>query len=94
MSSAENFNPSYSAMGDDWDVSIRWACQVLKVDSSTYRYKSRRHDQAGINMRVEEIWVARVRYGYLHVRVALRRVGWDVNGKKVRSILMSWTYSW
>jgi putative transposase len=30
----------------DWDVSIRRACRVFLVDTSTYRYKSRRPGQA------------------------------------------------
>lgn len=32
----------------DWNVSIRRACRVLEFDTSTYHYKSRRRDQAGI----------------------------------------------
>ncbi|SJM34858.1 Insertion element ISR1 uncharacterized 10 kDa protein A3 (modular protein) [Mesorhizobium delmotii] len=33
---------------DEWNVSIRRACRVLEFDTSTYHYKSRRRDQAGI----------------------------------------------
>ena len=36
------------AMCGDWDVSIRRACRVLEVDTSTYHYKSRRPGQAGL----------------------------------------------
>ena len=30
----------------DWGVSIRRACRVLEMDTSTYHYKSRRREQA------------------------------------------------
>jgi putative transposase len=33
-------------MRGDWDVSIRRACRVFLVDTSTYHYKSRRPGQA------------------------------------------------
>ena len=69
-----------------WDISIRRACRVLEVDTSTYHYKSRRHDQAGIEARIREICTTRVRYGYRRVHVFLRREGWDVNAKKVHRI--------
>ena len=32
----------------DWGVSIRRACRVLEMDTSTYHYKSRRRGQADI----------------------------------------------
>jgi len=39
----------------DWGVSIRRACRVLEMDTSTYHYKSRRREQAGIEARIREI---------------------------------------
>ncbi len=42
-------------MRSDWDVSIRRACRVLEVDTSTYHYKSRRREQAGLEARIREI---------------------------------------
>lgn len=35
-----------------WDVSIRRACAVLEVDTSTYHYKARRPDQAVLKGRI------------------------------------------
>jgi putative transposase len=70
----------------EWDVSIRRACGVLEVDRSTYHYKSRRRDQAGLEARVKEICATRVRYGYRRVHVLLQREGWTVNNKKTRRI--------
>ena len=57
----------------EWGVSIRRACRTLKFDTSTYHYKSRRADQAGLKARIKEICETRVRYGYRRVHVLLRR---------------------
>ena len=34
-------------------MSIRRACRVLEFDTSSYHYKSRRRDHAGIEARIE-----------------------------------------
>lgn len=73
-------------MCSDWDVSIRRACRVLEVDTSTYHYKSRRREQAGIEARIREICQTRVRYGYRRVHVLLRREGWEINMKRTHRI--------
>ncbi len=69
-----------------WGVSIRRACRVFLVDTSTYHYRSRRAGQAGLEQRIREICETRVRYGYRRVHVMLRREGWMVNQKKTRRI--------
>lgn len=66
-----------------WQVSIRRACRALPVDRSTYHYRSRRPEQAGLRKRIKEIAETRVRYGYRRIHVLLRREGWDVNVKRV-----------
>ena len=70
----------------DWGVSIRHACRVMEVDTSTYHYKSRRREQAGLEARIREIAQVRVRYGYRRVHVLLRREGWADNIKRVYRI--------
>ena len=70
----------------EWDVSIRRACLVLELDTSTYHDRSRRPDQAGLEGRIKEICATRVRYGYRRVHVLLRREGWQVNHKRTRRI--------
>ena len=70
----------------DWGVSIRRACRVFQIDTSTYHYKSRRPGQAGLEKRIREICETRVRYGYRRVHVLLRREGWLINQKKTRRI--------
>ncbi len=73
-------------MRGEWGVSIRRACRVFLVDTSTYHYKSRRPGQAGLEQRIKEICQTRVRYGYRRVHVLLRREGWRINQKKTRRI--------
>ena len=71
-----------------WGVSIRRACRVFLVDTSTchYRYRSRRAGQAGLEHRIRELSETRVRYGYRRVHVMLRREGWMINQKRTRPI--------
>ena len=66
----------------EWDVSIRRACRVLAVDTSTYHYKSHRYGQAVLEKRIKEIAETRMRYGYRRVHVVLRREGWMTNIKR------------
>jgi len=70
----------------DWGVSIRRACRALRFETSTYHYKSRRPEQAGLERRIKEICETRVRYGYRRVHVLLRREGWTINMKKTYRI--------
>ena len=70
----------------EWDVSIRRACRLLEVDTSTYHYKSRRPEQASLENRIKEICQTRVRYGYRRVHVLLRREGWSLGQNKTRRI--------
>jgi putative transposase len=70
----------------EWGVSIRRACRVVELDTSTYHYKSRRPGQAELENRIKEICQTRVRYGYRRVHVLLCREGWRINQKKTRRI--------
>lgn len=70
----------------EWGVSIRRACRALEFDTSTYHYKARRRDQAGIEARIKDICQTRVRYGYRRVHVLLRREGYEINQKRTRRI--------
>lgn len=74
-----------------WDVSIRRACGLMRLDPTTYRYRSRRPGQAALETRIKEICATRVRYVYrrVHVHVLLRREGWAINAKRVRRIYSS-----
>jgi putative transposase len=59
-----------------WKVSIRRACSVLRKETSTYHYKSKRRSQAALVQRLREIAETRVRYGYRRIYVLLKREGW------------------
>ena len=74
------------AVRREWDVSIRRACRVIEMDTSTYHYRSRRPDQAGLKARIKEICATRVRYGYRRIHVLLQREGWDVNHKRTHKL--------
>jgi len=45
------------------------------MDTSSYHYRSRRPDQAGLEARIKAICETRVRYGYRRVHVLLDREG-------------------
>lgn len=65
------------------DVSERRACRATGFPRMTQRYRSRREPQVALRMRLKELAVARVRYGYRRLHVLLRREGWSVNHKRV-----------
>ena len=56
------------------------------MDTSSFHYKSRRPDQAGLEARIKAICETRVRYGYRRVHVLLQREGWRTNIKKTHRI--------
>ena len=70
----------------EWGVSVRRACRVLMMDTSSYHYRSRRPGQAPLAERIKEICATRVRYGYRRVHVLLRREGWVVSHKRIHRI--------
>jgi len=67
-------------------VSVRKACEALRIDRSLYTYKSRRGDQAGLKQWIKDICRTRVRYGYRRVHVLLVRDGWPINIKRTRRL--------
>jgi putative transposase len=70
----------------EWGVSIRRACRVFLVDTTSYHYRSHRPGQAALEKRSREICQTRVRYGYRRVHALLRRDGWLINQKETRRI--------
>jgi len=73
-------------MCTEWGVSIRRACRVCELDTSTYHYRSRRPGQAALELRIKEICQTRVRYGYRRIHIQLRREGWWHGQIKTRRI--------
>jgi putative transposase len=69
-----------------YGVSERRACDAFPTSRATIRYKSRRPDQASLQMRIKELAATRVRYGYRRIHVLLRREGWVIDHKRTRRI--------
>lgn len=64
-------------------VSARRACAVVQLNRSTLTYRQHAPDQTLLRMRLRDLAAARVRYGYRHLHVLLRREGWHINHKRV-----------
>ncbi len=65
-----------------YEVSVRHACGLLDLERSVYYYRSRRRQYTALRLRLRELALSRVRYGYIRLMVLLRREGWQV-GKKL-----------
>lgn len=70
-------------MLEQYSISERRMCSVLKIYRNAYRYKSRKDEQALLRMRIREIAEGRVRFGYRRIHILLLREGWKVNHKRV-----------
>lgn len=69
---------------EDYKVSTRRACRVVCLARSTYRYHPRSNpSNVALLARIQEIALARVRYGYERLYVLSRREGGEVNHKRV-----------
>jgi len=66
-----------------FDKSERWACRVLGVSRATQRYVTRRHDSPELVKALLALAQQKVRRGYQHLHVLLRRKGHVVNRKRV-----------
>lgn len=63
--------------------SQRRACGLIGFDPKTYRYASRRPDDAVIRVRLKELAQQRRRFGYRRLHILLRREGIELNHKKL-----------
>jgi putative transposase len=66
-----------------YGVSVRRACEAMRIPRSTHNYQGRRDNQDALRMRLRELACARVRYGYRRLHVLLRREDWPINLKRV-----------
>lgn len=71
---------------EDYRISGRRACLLMKIGRSALRYRSTRRDEQPLRERIKEIAVSRVRYGQERIFRLLRREGWPDNHKRVRRI--------
>jgi putative transposase len=63
--------------------SQRRACGLVGLDPKTYRYASRRPDDAAVRARLKELALERRRFGYRRLHILLRREGLELNHKKL-----------
>jgi len=63
--------------------SQRRACALVGIDPKTYRYRSKRPDDAVIRKRLRELAAERRRFGYRRLHTLLRREGVEINWKKL-----------
>jgi putative transposase len=66
-----------------YKVSERRACTTFEFARSVVRYESKADPQTALRMRLRELAMARVGYGYRRLQVLLWREGWRVNHKRV-----------
>ena len=64
-------------------ISERRACRVIPIARASQRYRSRARDQSALKLRLRDLALGRVRYGYRRLHVLLQREGWRVNHKRV-----------
>lgn len=69
-------------------VSERCACRATGFARASQRYRSRAAPQVELRLRLKELALVRVRYGYRRLHVLLRREGWSVNHKRVYRLYM------
>ena len=74
-------------------MSIRRASRVLEWDTSSYHYRSRRPEHAGLEARTKAICKTRARYGYSRVHVLLQREGWRINTRRPIGSATPWAYN-
>ena len=67
-------------------VSQRRACNVMQVDRSTVRYRSKRPDESELREEIKLVAKERRRFGYRRIQVMLERKGIFMNHKKLRRI--------
>ena len=68
---------------DEKTYSQRRACALVGLDPKTYRYRSRREDDAELRRRLRELASERRRFGYRRLLILLRREGFEVNHKRL-----------
>jgi putative transposase len=68
---------------EEKSYSQRRACALVSMHPRTYRYASRRPDDAGIRRRLRELANERRRFGYRRLHILLKREGIELNHKKL-----------
>jgi putative transposase len=68
---------------EEKSYSQRRACGLIGLDAKTYRYASRRSDDADLRARLKVLASERRRFGYRRLHILLKREGAALNHKKL-----------
>src|SRR6202012_1872184 len=68
---------------DEKSYSQRRACGLIGLEPKTYRYASRRSDDAELRVRLKVLASERRRFGYRRLHILLKREGVRLNHKKL-----------
>lgn len=68
---------------EERSYSPRRACALVGLEPKTYRWRSRREDDAALRRRLRDLASERRRLGYRRVLILLRREGFEVNHKRL-----------
>ncbi len=71
---------------DGYEMSERRACDVIGVERSSVRYRSRRPDDAALRERMRDLAAERRRFGYRRLHVLLRQEGLVENRKRTQRL--------
>jgi putative transposase len=86
--SAEEVGRAYGVskrLREQFGLSQRHACELMKIPRSTERYASRKDDRA-LREKLVALALEQPRYGYRRLCVLLKRDGLWVNAKRVRRV--------
>lgn len=70
----------------EYGLTERRACALIRIDRSSFRYRSRRPDESELRERLRALAVQRPRFGARRLCVLLRREGTVVNHKRVERL--------
>jgi len=73
----------YTWIRERYRLSERRACGLVQLSRNGARYISQKDPQDALRMRLKDLAMTRVRFGYRRLTVILRREGWLVNPKRV-----------
>jgi len=73
-------------LAEAYRTRTRRSCALVRLERSSYYYKSRAKDQTALKLRIRDIAQSRPRFGYRRIYVLLRREGWKVNHKRVHRL--------
>src|SRR4029453_8984187 len=73
-------------MRERFHIAVVRACRLAGLSKAGWYKDSVAKDQSALRLRIRDIAHQRPRFGYQRIHVMLRREGWPVNMKRVRSL--------